>query len=488
MTRFEIPEGWTVQAYRFALDPTPQQISMFGSHCGASRFAFNHMLALVKAVLDQRAAERSYGITDTDLTPSLGWSLPKLRKIWNQRKYEHAPWWAENSKEAYNSGLDALARGLDNWASSSSGVRVGKPVGFPRFKTAVRSRRSVRFTTGPIRVEPDRHHVVLPRVGRLKTHESTRKLARRIEAGSARILSATLAQDSRRRWHVSFQTLVAAKTRPAHARRSPHPVVGVDVGVKADALLVIATAEGCEVARVPAPKSLSAAQARLRVLQRKAARQQGPYDRVTKSRRRPSKRWQDTTARIARIHGRSGAVRRDVLHKATTVLAQQYQVITVEKLNAAGMRSAGGARKKGLNRALADAALAQIRQQLAYKTRWYGSVLVEADRWFPSSKTCSGCGGRKPNLTLADRVYECGFCGLLIDRDRNAAINLARLGETHYMLGEQSCAGSGSVPGRGAIQKTEPARADEAGGCEASTPHRLRLGQAGTASPQGEAA
>ncbi|MFD9550782.1 IS607 family element RNA-guided endonuclease TnpB [Nocardia salmonicida] len=478
-----------MQAYRFALDPTPRQQRELRSHCGASRFAFNHMLAFVKAVIDQRAAERSYGISEMELTPPVGWSLPRLRKIWNQRKHEHAPWWAENSKEAYNTGLDGLARSLENWSASRAGLRTGKPVGFPRFKTATRSRLAVRFTTGTIRVEPDRHHIVLPRVGQLKTHESTRKLARRVEAGNARILSATLAQDSRRRWYVSFQTLVTTKARPGHARRSPHPVVGVDVGVKADALLVIATPEGCEVARVRAPKPLTAAHARLRVLQQRAARQQGPFDPITKTRRKPSKRWQATTARIARTHGRAAAVRRDVLHKTTTELAQHYQVITVETLNAAGMRSAGGARKKGLNRALADAALAQVRQMLVYKTRWYGSVLIEADRWFPSSKTCSGCGGRKPNLTLADRVYCCESCGLSIDRDRNAAINLARLGGTHLlMVGEQSCADSGSVPGRGAIRKSEPAPAGEAGGCETSTPTQRELNSAGTASPQGEAA
>ncbi|MGW6423819.1 RNA-guided endonuclease TnpB family protein [Nocardia sp. NPDC055053] len=382
------------------------------------------------------------------------------------------------------------SRGLDSWASSRTGHRAGKPVGFPRFKS-VRTRRSVRFTTGAIRVEPDRHHVVLPRIGRLKTHESTRKLARRVEAGTVRILSATLAQDSRHRWYVSFQTLVAAKSRPEHAHRSPHPVVGVDVGVTADALLVIATSDGREVGRVPAPKPLTAARVRLRGLQRRAARQHGPYDPVTKTRRQPSKRWQATTGRIARTHGRAAAIRRDALHKATTVLAQQHRVITVETLNAAGMRSAGGARKKGLNRALADAALAQVRQLLADKTRWYGSVLVEADRWFPSSKTCSGCGGRKPNLTLADRVYECESCGLSIDRDRNAAINLARLGDTQAdRLGAQGPAGSGSVAGRGAIQETELARAGNAGGCETSTRHNTirGVGEAGTVVSEGTAA
>jgi putative transposase len=189
-------------------------------------------------------------------------------------------------------------------------------------------------------------------------------------------------------------------------------------------------------------------------------------------------------------------VRRDVLHKATTALAQQHQVIVVETLNASGMRARGGVYKRGLNRALADAALAEVRRMLSYKARWYGSRLVEADRFFPSSKTCSTCGGRKPSLTLADRVFACDQCGTMIDRDVNAAINLARLGEPHWPgnrpWGEQGPAGSGPVAGRGATRKTPPAPAGEAGGWEASTPHdptpRGRAGKTGTVSPQGEAA
>lgn len=485
MARFEIPAGWVAQAYRFALDPTPAQRRALVSHAGAARFAHNHMLALVKAVLDQRAAERSYGIAEDELTPSQGWSLPTLRKIWNTRKSVYAPWWSANSKEAYNTGLDALARGLDNWSKSRTGQRAGTPVGFPRFKS-VRSRRSVRFTTGVIRVEPDRHHLTLPRLGTIRTHESTRKLARRITAGTGRVLSATVSQDPQGRWYCSLQTLVHAKTRPAHAARSPFPVVGVDVGVKD--LIVVATSDGTELERVPAPKPLTRARARLRVLQRTAARRYGPYDPVNRSKQQPSERWRKTQARIGKTHARVANVRRDMLHKTTTRLAQQHRVITVETLNAAGMRSAGSAYKRGLNRALADAALAQVRRMLAYKSRWYGSTLVEADRYFPSSKTCSACGRRKPNLTLAERTYRCDHCGFVIDRDRNAAINLARLGETH-VLGEQGPADSGSVAGRGAICETQSARVDQAGGCEASTPHNTTgVRQAGTVVSQGTAA
>jgi putative transposase len=484
MARFDVPDGWLIQGYRFALDVTPSQARGLASHVGAARFAHNHMLALVKATMDQRNAERSYGITEQQLTPMLGWSLPALRKVWNQRKAWCAPWWSENSKEAYNTGLDALSRGLEAWSKCRRGQRAGKPVGFPHFKSA-HARGSARFTTGTIRVEPDCHHVTLPRIGTIRTHESTRKLARRIQAGTARILSATVTADSAGRWHCSFQTLVAAKTRPRHAPSSPHSVVGIDAGVAADNFLVVATPDGMEVGRVAAPKSLSAAQARLRALQRRAARQHGPYDPAARTKQQPSKRWRRTQARIGKTHAHAAAVRRDLLHKATTALAQLHAVIVVETLPAAGLRAKGGARKRGLNRAVTDAALAEIRRMMGYKTCWYGSHLVEADRFFPSSKTCSACGRRKPSLTLAVRTFQCDGCGMRIDRDLNAAINLARLGEAHRV--EQSSAGSGPVAGRGATRETEPARAGDVAGNEASTPHHHPVDQTGTASPQGEA-
>lgn len=121
----------TIQAYRFALDLTAGQERDALAHAGAARVAHNWALAKVKAVMDQRTAERSYGVPDEQLTPSLSWSLAGLRKAWNQAKADVAPWWGEVSKEAFNTGLDALARGLKNWADSRTGKRAGRPVGFP---------------------------------------------------------------------------------------------------------------------------------------------------------------------------------------------------------------------------------------------------------------------------------------------------------------------------------------------------------------------
>jgi putative transposase len=118
-----------VQAYRFALDPSPAQEAALRSHCGAQRFAFNWGLSRVKANLNQREAERSYGIPDEELTPPASWSAWDLHKEFNQAKGSVAPWWPENSKESYASGLANLADALGNWKASRDGSRKGRGCG-----------------------------------------------------------------------------------------------------------------------------------------------------------------------------------------------------------------------------------------------------------------------------------------------------------------------------------------------------------------------
>lgn len=210
-----------LQAYQFALDPTEARAAASSSHCGADRFAFNWGLARVKAVVDQRTAERSCGLAEADLTSAVNWSAYSLRKSWNQAKHEAAPWWSENSKEAYASGLANLATALDIWNKSRRGQRVGRKLGFPRFKSK-RGRSSCRFSTGAFGLaKQDRRHVKLPRIGTARTHESTRKLARHVERGIARLRSATVAHRADR-WHVSFSGEIT-ESEPAGASRGGGP-------------------------------------------------------------------------------------------------------------------------------------------------------------------------------------------------------------------------------------------------------------------------
>jgi putative transposase len=396
-----------MRAFLFALDPTPAQAQAFRSHCGAQRFAFNFGLALVRANLDQRAAERSYGIADADLTPAVSWTAYGLRRAWNATKHEVAPWWAENSKEAYSSGLANLAAALSNWSSSRSGTRAGHKIAFPRFKGR-RSRPSCRFTTGAFGLAADRRHVRLPRIGVVRTGESTRKLARKIETGRARIRSATLSFQ-RGRWHVSFSVELPDR-EPA-----PRPggrVVGVDLGITT--LATLSTGK-----RVPNGRGLDRELRRLRRAQRRVSRRRGP-DRRTGA--VPSSRWRKARARADRIHTRVANLRRDDIHRFTTPLVGKYDVIVIEDLHVAGML-----RNKRLARHIAGAGWAEIRRQLTYKAQWAGVRLVVADRWLASSKICSGCGAAKAKLGLSERRYACTACGVVLDRDHNAARNLAAL-------------------------------------------------------------
>jgi len=328
------------------------------------------------------------------------WTLAELRREWNRAKHDVAPWWAENSKEAYNSGLDALARALKNWSDSRNGLRKGRPMGFPRRKTRRHARVACRFTTGQIKVLPDRKHIQLPRIGIIKTHESTRKLARRLEQGTARILAATISRRADR-WFVSFTVEVQRQVPASNGRLS---VVGVDVGLRH--LAVLSTGQ-----TIANPRALEGSLRRLRRLNRHLARQ------TPGSRRRGR-----TQRRVARVHARAANLRRDALHKLTTALATQHGTVVVEQLNVAGLL-----RNRRLARAIADTGMAQLRRQLAYKTTWYGSRLVVADPFYPSSKTCSACGWVKAKLTLAERTFRCEACGLRMDRDLNAARNLAKL-------------------------------------------------------------
>jgi putative transposase len=403
------------QAYRFAIAPSPKHRRALASHCGAARVAYNWGLDFVKTRLHER---------QTDPSVSVPWTLPELRWEWNRAKHQVAPWWGENSKEAYSSGLDGLARALKGWSDSRNGRRKGRPVGFPRPKKKGRARDACRFTTGTIKVLPDRKHVQLPRIGVLKTHESTRKLARRLEQGTARILAATISRRADR-WFVSFTVEVQ---RPIPTTNGKPSVIGVDVGIRTLAVLSTGTT-------IANPRALERSQRKLRRLNRELHR------------RRPnSRRRRLTRRRLARVHGRAADVRRDAIHKLTTTLATGHGILVVEHLNVAGMLQ-----NRRLARAIADNGLAELRRQLAYKTTWYGSRLLVADRFYPSSKMCSACGWVKAKLTLAERSFACEACGLRLDRDLNAARTLATL--AHHV----ARSGWETQNARGADQKTQPA-------------------------------
>jgi putative transposase len=396
--RFVIPDGWVARGWRFEVETIiPAQRSLIRQHFGARRFAYNWALAQVKANLDARAADPS--------VPALIWTLPTLRKAWNQAKEEVAPWWRDCSKEAYGSGIADLAAALNAWSTSKQGRRAGPRVGFPRFKARRRDRGRVRFHTGTMRLEPDRRHVILPVIGKLRSKESTRRLERLVTKGRARVLSMTLSEHGDRLF-VSVTTIVAHTPR---GPREPKGRCGIDLGIGAEWAVIAHADDTIDRVAHPAPWATERQQ------RRRAARQASR--RIIGSRGHRQAR-----AKLAALDRRAANLRREAIHTLTTRLARHYGVIVVEDLDVAAMSRAMG--RRAFRRSVYQAGIGRVRPVLAYKTSWAGGRLVVADRWFTSSKTHHGCGGYCADLGLADRRWVCPNCGELVDRNANAARNL----------------------------------------------------------------
>ena len=378
------------EAVKVALDPSPAQERLLLSHAGAARFAFNAGLARVKAAMD--AGEKP------------DWSYYSLVRWWNANKdalavgEDGTPWWRENSKEAANTGLRSLAAALSNWSKSRKGVRKGRRVGFPKFKAKDRTTPRFAYTTGFRLIKGDPKALRLPKVGRVHCMEN---VAERV--GDARVLRMTVSRRAGR-WYAALT--VERDDKPV-TKLPRGGAVGVDLGVKTLATLSDGTV-------IKNPRCLAASERRLKKAQKALSR------KVKGSRRRAKAR-----AKVARIHARVANQRLDAMHKATTWLAQTYSDISVEDLNAAGM-----VKNHHLAKAVSDAAFSEFRRQLEYKTARTGAVLHVIDRWYPSSKTCSNCGAVKAKLSLSERVYRCDGCGLAMDRDLNAAINIKVAGST----------------------------------------------------------
>ena len=396
------------EAVKVALDPSPAQERLLLSHAGAARFAFNAGLAHVKAGIDAGAKPE--------------WSYYALVRWWNANKdalavnADGTPWWAENSKEAANTGLRSLAAALSNWAKSRKGQRKGKRVGFPRFRAKDRATPRFAYTTGRFGlIDGDPKALKLPRIGRVHCMEN---IAERV--GDARVLRMTVSQRAGR-WYAAL-TIERDDQASQAVRRAPMGgAVGVDLGVKTLATLSDGTV-------IENPRAL-------RKSERKLKRAQKALSRKVKG----SKRCAKARAKVARLHAHVANQRSDAMHKLTTRLAGTYSEISVEDLNVAGM-----AKNRRLAKAVMDASFGEFRRQLEYKTARSGAALHVVDRWYPSSKTCSRCGRVKAKLSLAERVYRCDGCGLVMDRDLNAAVNIKVAGSAPETLNAHGETGSRS--------------------------------------------
>ena len=420
--------------FQFALDPNVEQRTLLAKCAGARRFTVNHHLARVKANLDARSAERESLSEGGDplepSTPSLSWSAFSFINefnAWKNGESVDSPvnedgsrglvWRHELPSDVFECASVDAARALENFAASRRGERSGAAVGFPRFQAKGKVTPSFRLrnraTPGrapasqPVRFS-DPLHLRLPKFGPVKVFGPTRKVRRMIDLGRFHVYSATLTQRAGR-WIVSLTGVAAELHQAERSRSNRHAVpVGVDRGIIS--LCVVADANGAPFERFEGVTTLKQALQSLKAANRALAR-------TTPG----SKGRQRARARLAKTHRKVANTRRHLVHQASKTIVDRCQVLVIEDLNVAGM-----VKNRHLASSISDAAMGELSRQLLYKARWHGVEVRVADRWFPSSKTCSFCGVVRNDLDLSTRTYSCGVCGLVIDRDLNAAINLAR--------------------------------------------------------------
>jgi len=380
------------QAFRFELAPNEGQKKALAQHLGAARFAYNWGLSLCLKALERK-----------EKVPS----APELHKAWNAWKRENAPWWTEVSKCAPQEAFRDLEKAFKAW-------RAGRGK-LPRFKRKKLTPDNTARLTGSIRVLP--RHIQLPRIGRVRSKEATEGLLRLLEEGKARILSATLSREADR-YYVSLTCEVERPDPRPREVKGEDDVVGVDLGLSAFAVLSDGT-------RIEAPRPLAR---KLRLLKRRSKQ----FSR----KRKGSNNQKKAALRLARLHRKVKNLRQDFLHKLTTWLARTKPVIVVEDLNVRGLS------RGRLSRSVADVGWGAFRRMLAYKAEWYGATLVVAPRSFPSTRLCSRCGHLHGRIPLSQRVFRCGACGLEMDRDLNAALNLRAYGLAHLTGSTGSSPGS----------------------------------------------
>lgn len=370
--------GWIMQrAHKVALDPTNVQATGLARAAGCARFAYNWALARWNAQYQARQADPSFPAP----------SQHALRRELNRIKRDEFPWMLESTKCAPQEAIIALGAAFGNFFTG----RAARP----SFKKKGVSREAFRLSAGQFLIEGERIRV--PKIGWIRMRE-------RFRWEEARPVSVTISRRAGR-WCASVQCeLPDQLTVPpvSLGASGAASLVGVDVGVRE---YVVSDGTRHEV-----PRHLRAAQQRLKRAQQALARKARGSSNRGKAR-----------AKVARMHARVADARADWMHKTTTRLAEQHDRIVIEDLGVAGMT-----RNHHLALSIADASFGEFRRQLDYKTPVHGTMLVVADRWFPSSKLCSACGAKtKRPMPLQVRAWTCELCGAVHDRDLNAARNLA---------------------------------------------------------------
>jgi putative transposase len=423
--------------FRFCLDPTVEQYQVLARHAGASRFAFNQCLQMVKTASTQRRTAPDKRV------PWTGFDLINAFNSWKKTAdagrviavgtdgsakvvVTGLAWRTTVCQQVFEEAAVDLSRGLQAWWDARSAKRNGKPVGFPRFKRRTGSLLSFRLRnkhsksrSSAIRLGDNNRprSVTLPGIGQIKVRDDTRRLRRMLDHGRAKICYATVTHRCGRWWvslNVEAADLHPARQHPLRPDNDRVGWVGVDRGLST--FLVAARADGTEVARIgDAPKALAVGMKQQRRLAKSLSRK-----------KKGSCNRKKAAARLGRHHSNVANIRRSFLHRVSNEMVKTHDRLVLENLNVQGMMG-----NHRLARAISDAGWGDFARLVKYKQAWRGGKILEADRWFPSTRLCPQCGTINREMTLANRVFACS-CGYSTDRDLNAAINLARWGQANH--------------------------------------------------------
>jgi putative transposase len=354
-------------AVKRALKLNNQEATLMAKHAGFRRVVFNFGLSL----RTQMYSEGQF--TDSKV-------LNEVKKVLTNhvKKQPEFAWMNQLSSRAYQNALIDLKDAFSRYRSGKAG--------HPKFA----SRRDGQSFT----VDSSHGKVLLNAGKTIKIPTlGTFRLFEPLECGFVS-QTFTISKEGSH-WFVSF--CVDAERLPV---RQPESSVGIDVGIKS-----FATLSNQQV--FYAPKPLKQAKTKLATLQRKASKQV-----------KGSQNQRKTYKKISRLHARIARIRLDFIHKLTTYLAKNFKLIKIENLNVQGMMA-----NHKLAGAISDLGFYEFKRQLDYKCLMYGANLVLVDQWFPSSKTCSNCGTKK-DMPLSIRTFDCPACGISLDRDWNASLNI----------------------------------------------------------------